>query len=141
MFHRGTMMRYSRSYERHRISAALISASNQGGGMTMKIRGSQISIMSPRVFPRKDFQDRNSMDPTPTEYSKSGTDTSSAEQEKASFDPKVTQPEQAREIAGKGIKGNPLEVSPANPEVSKPVVKTQEERRSSKKEWSPCHKE
>ncbi|RKF64889.1 hypothetical protein GcM3_128012 [Golovinomyces cichoracearum] len=136
MFHRGSMIGHSRSYDRHRIFAALISASNQGGGMTAKIYRSQISIMSPCAFPRKDFQDRNSIDPTRTEYSKSGTDSSSAEQEKASFDPKVTQPEQSREIAGKGIKGNPLEVSPANPEVSKPVVKTQEERSSSKKEWS-----
>ncbi|CCU74233.1 hypothetical protein BGHDH14_bgh03666 [Blumeria hordei DH14] len=69
-------------------------------------------------IPRKDTQDRESMDTAPTEYSKSGTDTTSAKQEKAAFDPTVTSPEKEKEIAGRGNEGNPLNVSPANRSVS-----------------------
>lgn len=58
------------------------------------------------------------MDTAPTEYSKSGTDTTSAQQEKAAFDPTVTSPEKEEEIAGRGNEGNPLNVSPANRGVS-----------------------
>lgn len=61
------------------------------------------------------------------EYTKSGTDDLSAKQEEAAFDPKATKPETERKIAGeekKGKKegkegGNPLDVSPANRDVSR----------------------
>lgn len=61
------------------------------------------------------------------EYTKSGTDDISAKQEEAAFDPKATKPETERKIAGedgkgnkagKEGKGNPLDVSPANKDVS-----------------------
>lgn len=81
----------------------------------------------------KDSPDRESMDITSTEYSKSGTDASSAAQLKASFDPKVTRPEQEKEIAGEGIEGNPLEVSPANPSISQPVEAAREVQQSDNK--------
>jgi len=77
-------------------------------------------------FPRKGSEDRNDIDTEATEYSKSGTDDASARQEKASFDPKTTDPEKEKKVAGEGEgAGNPLEVSPANPEVSKPRGETE----------------
>lgn len=76
-------------------------------------------------YPRKDSQDRNSINTEATEYSKSGTDDGAARQE-AAFDPSKTSPESEKDTAGEGNEvskkesDNPLDVSPANPDVSKP---------------------
>jgi len=49
-----------------------------------------------------------------------------AAQEDAAFDPKTTDPQKEKNIAGKGGEsGNPLEVSPANPEISEPKGETE----------------
>lgn len=105
------------------------------GGLTSFHTRNVVSITPKRYYPRKDFQDRESMDPTPTEYSKSGTDSSVAEGKDA-FDPAVTKPEQIKEKAGQGIEGNPLEVSPANTELSKSTERTEGEKQRSEKVWS-----
>jgi len=72
------------------------------------------------AFPRKDSQDKDSINTEATEYTKSGTDDASARQEEAAFDPKNTDPQKEKDIAGDGNEksGNPLDVSPANPGVS-----------------------
>ncbi|KUJ23088.1 uncharacterized protein LY89DRAFT_776899, partial [Mollisia scopiformis] len=72
------------------------------------------------AYPRKGSEDKDSINTEATEYSKSGTDDASAKQEEAAFDPNTTDPKQEKKVAGEGEDGNPLEVSPANPEVSKP---------------------
>ncbi|KAI9712466.1 MAG: hypothetical protein M1812_006881 [Candelaria pacifica] len=74
-----------------------------------------------KSYPRKDSQHKDSINTEATEYSKSGTDDQAAREEEAAFDPQQTSPEKQRETAGKdsGAGGNPLDVSPANPEVSK----------------------
>lgn len=78
------------------------------------------SRQSPLAYPRKDSQDKDSINTEATEYSKSGTDDQSASNEDAAFNPDVTSPEGEKDLAGKGKgKGNPLDVSPANQEVSK----------------------
>ncbi|KAI9886093.1 MAG: Protein kinase C-like 1 [Watsoniomyces obsoletus] len=82
------------------------------------------------AWPRKDSQDKDSINREATEYSKSGTDDSTAAQEEASFDPNITSPDAEQAKAGEGMgvsnqnrpevsQPNPLDVSPANPEVSK----------------------
>ncbi|KAI9736568.1 MAG: hypothetical protein M1818_006079 [Claussenomyces sp. TS43310] len=71
------------------------------------------------TYPRKDSQDKDSINTEATEYSKSGTDDEAARNDQAAFDPSTTQPGQERDQAGKGNGSNPLDVSPANPEVSK----------------------
>ncbi|KAG9232328.1 hypothetical protein BJ875DRAFT_359901, partial [Amylocarpus encephaloides] len=71
--------------------------------------------------PRKGSEDRESINTEPTEYSKSGTDSQAAER-KGAFDPERTRPEEEKE-GGNNV--NPLEVSPANPEVSKPRGETE----------------
>jgi len=73
-------------------------------------------------YPRVDSQDKDSINTEATEYTKSGTDDGAARQEDAAFDPSTTDPQKEGEIAGQGNEksGNPLDVSPANPEVSKP---------------------
>ncbi|PQE17705.1 hypothetical protein CJF31_00005412 [Rutstroemia sp. NJR-2017a BVV2] len=79
------------------------------------------------LLPRKGAQDKDSIDRSPTEYTRSGTDDGAVSEQKAAFDPSMTSPEAEREEAGKGPRKseepegeNPLDVSPANPEVSKP---------------------
>ena len=63
--------------------------------------------------------DREKINRDPNEYSKSGTDDSSAANEEAAFDPNITDPEEAKKKAGEGQDGNPLDASPANPDMSK----------------------
>jgi len=71
------------------------------------------------LFPRKDDQDRESLKPESTEYSKSGSDDSAAG-EGAAFDPSKTSPEAETGSSEKAEgKKSPLNVSPGNPEVSK----------------------
>ncbi|RKF56722.1 hypothetical protein OnM2_079016 [Erysiphe neolycopersici] len=105
------------------------------GGLTSFSARYVVSMTPKRYYPRKDSQDRESMDPTPTEYSKSGTDSSVAEGKDA-FNPAVTKPEEMKKIAGQGIEGNPLEVSPANTELSKSTERTEGEKQRSEKVWS-----
>ncbi|KAB8294037.1 hypothetical protein EYC80_009495 [Monilinia laxa] len=79
------------------------------------------SYTPPSQLPRKDAQHKDSINTEATEYSKSGTDDAAARQEGAAFDPESTRPEEEMEQAGKGHGegANPLEVSPANGEVSR----------------------
>ena len=53
-------------------------------------------------YPRKDSQDRESINAEPTEYSKSGSDAGAAKQEEAAFDPETTRPEEEHKKAGEG---------------------------------------
>ncbi|KAI9835950.1 MAG: hypothetical protein M1819_001848 [Sarea resinae] len=71
--------------------------------------------------PRKDDQDRNSINTESTEYSKTGSDAESAHMDDAAYNPKKTDPGSELHSADKesGAEPNPLDVSPANPEVSK----------------------
>ena len=110
----------------------------------------QLSICGARQFshsnrlsyPRKDSQHKDSINTEATEYSKSATDDESARQGDSAFDPDITNPQHAKDVAeqNKGVRipynflillpaililmflqdtNNPLDVSPANPEVSK----------------------
>jgi len=80
------------------------------------------------LFAQKDAQDKDSLKPRRTEYSQSGGDDAAAATEKAAFDPNETSPEQetreADRESGKASQQssdpNPLDVSPANPDVSQP---------------------
>ena len=54
------------------------------------------------LLARKDTQDKDSMNIEPNEYSKSGSDTESARQEEAAFDPEKTDPQEQKEKAGEG---------------------------------------
>lgn len=53
-------------------------------------------------FPRKDSQNRNSINTEATEYSKSGTDDGAAKQKEAAFDPSITDPKTEEKVAGEG---------------------------------------
>ncbi|KAH8776426.1 hypothetical protein F5883DRAFT_640114 [Diaporthe sp. PMI_573] len=76
---------------------------------------------SPRPqFPYKDDQDRESLKPKSTEGSQSGTDQDAAETS-AAFDPSTTSPEGAKDQAEGETNGNPLDVSGANHDKSKPL--------------------
>ena len=57
------------------------------------------------AYARKGSQDKDSIDRESTEYSKSGTDDSTAEQDQAAFDPSVTDPTGEKKKAGqaKGV--------------------------------------
>lgn len=77
-------------------------------------------------FPYKDDQDRESLKPRSTEGTKSSTDDSAAQTD-AAFDPSKTRPEEEHAAAGretgssKENGGNPLDMSGANQEKSKPL--------------------
>ncbi len=62
--------------------------------------------------------DREKIDRDPNEYSKSGTDESASANEEAAFDPNITDPQEAKKKAGEGNDVNPLDASPANPDIS-----------------------
>ncbi|KAI9702837.1 MAG: hypothetical protein M1836_008051 [Candelina mexicana] len=78
-------------------------------------------------WPRKDSQHKDSINTEATEYSKSGTDDQAAREQDAAFDPQKTSPETEKDTAGENSRAdsNPLDVSPANPEVSKPRSSTE----------------
>jgi hypothetical protein len=71
-------------------------------------------------MPYKDDQARDSLKPKSTEGSKSSTDQGVAETNTA-FDPSTTRPEEEKDEAGKGKRGNPLGVSGASREDSLPL--------------------
>jgi hypothetical protein len=60
--------------------------------------------------------DRKKMDRSPNEYSQQGDQSGAATD--AAFDPNVTDPQEAKKKAGEGNSVNPLEDSPANPDIS-----------------------
>ena len=62
--------------------------------------------LSPLNQARKDTQDKDSLKPEPTEYSKSGSDDAAAATEKAAFDPSSTRPEEEQNIAGRESGGD-----------------------------------
>lgn len=68
----------------------------------MAIRIQPFSQSTIRAYPRKDSQDKDSIDTEATEYSKSGTDDGAAKQREAAFDPSTTDPQKEKDIAGKG---------------------------------------
>ncbi|KAK4901667.1 hypothetical protein LTR27_001439 [Elasticomyces elasticus] len=88
---------------------------------------------------RKDAMDKDSLKPEPNEYSKSGSDDAAAAVDDAAFDPSKTSPEEehkSAEAQSGSPSDNPLEVSPANQEVSKPKEQAQGETEASSAESS-----
>ena len=53
-------------------------------------------------FPRKDSQDKDSINTEASEYSKSATDDEGARQNDAAFDPSITDPQEQKDKAGEG---------------------------------------
>jgi hypothetical protein len=66
------------------------------------------------------LEDREKLNPKADEYSQSGSDDSTAANESASFN-KISDPGEAKKEAGKGNEVNPLDASPANPDMSQPT--------------------
>jgi hypothetical protein len=77
--------------------------------------------------PTKEGQDKDSLTPRSTEYSKSGDDDAAAATSKTAFDPNQTAPETEDKSADQesGQNVNPLNVSPANRGVSQPRESTE----------------
>lgn len=59
-----------------------------------------LSTFSRLGYPRKDSQDKDSINTEATEYSKSATDDEGARQEEAAFNPNITDPQEENEKAG-----------------------------------------
>ncbi|CAG5136914.1 uncharacterized protein ALTATR162_LOCUS8 [Alternaria atra] len=76
---------------------------------------------TPACFAQKDAQDKDSLNPRSTEYSKSGSDDGAAHSD-AAFDPKKTSPEEAEATADREAGGhqNSLNISPGNKDISAP---------------------
>jgi hypothetical protein len=76
---------------------------------------------TPARFAQKDAQDKDSLKPRSTEYSKSGSDDGAAHSD-AAFNPNKTSPEEAEATAEReaGGKANTMNASPGNPDISQP---------------------
>ncbi len=59
-----------------------------------------LSTSSCLAYPRKDSQDKDSINTEASEYSKSSTDDQAARQGEAAFDPKITDPQEQKDKAG-----------------------------------------
>jgi hypothetical protein len=66
------------------------------------IRLRQLHQSSLLCLPRKDSQDKDSINTEATEYSKSTTDDDAARNEEAAFDPKSTSPSEEKAKTGEG---------------------------------------
>jgi hypothetical protein len=78
-----------------------------------------VRAQSSNPNPQNEAQkDRHKINTDANEYAKSGTDDTAAGNEEAAFDPNITDPQEAKKKAGEGNKVNPLDASPANPEIS-----------------------
>jgi len=75
-------------------------------------------------FPRKESQDKDSIDTRTSEYSQSGTDDDAASSNTA-FNPNQTKPETERQTSAQEGGGDSLNVSPGNSHVSKATPKTE----------------
>ncbi len=62
----------------------------------------QFSQSTRLAYPRKDAQDKDSMNTEATEYSKSATDDEGARHDDAAFNPDITDPQQQKDKAGEG---------------------------------------
>ncbi len=56
-----------------------------------------------RLFPRVGSEDKDSINRESIEYTRSGTDSETAEQKQAAFDPSITDPQTEKEKAGEGM--------------------------------------
>ncbi|KAH8722912.1 hypothetical protein GQ44DRAFT_621523 [Phaeosphaeriaceae sp. PMI808] len=74
---------------------------------------------TPNLFAQKDAQDKDSLKPRSTEYSKTGSDDAAAHSD-AAFNPNKTSPEEAEATAEREEGGNSLNVSPSNEKISEP---------------------
>jgi len=96
-----------------RIVRRGISGNNSASTSTTNTSPSSSFHTSARyAYPQKDTQDKDSLKPRSTEYSKSGSDDAAASG--TAFDPNQTKPETEK----KNEDENELEVSPANTKVS-----------------------
>jgi hypothetical protein len=79
-----------------------------------------LSTTRPRLA-QKDAQDKDSLVPRSTEYSKSGSDDAAASSD-AAFNPNKTSPEEAEATAEReqGGRANSLNASPGNKDISEP---------------------
>ena len=62
----------------------------------------QFSQSTCLAYPRKDSQDKDSINTEATEYSKSATDDEGARHDDAAFNPDITDPQQQKDKAGEG---------------------------------------
>ena len=71
-----------------------------------------LSCSARAAYPRKDSQHKDSINTEATEYSKSGTDDEGARQEDAAFNPDITDPQDQKDVAGKGTGGGTVSYPP-----------------------------
>jgi hypothetical protein len=106
---------------------------------TNKVRLISSSSVQANLKDQKDAQlNRSEMNTETNEASKTGTDASAASQDEAAYNPSITQPDTAKDEAGKGNEHNPLDASGANPELGRPTE--EEEPGAGKKTGSGSRK-
>ncbi|KAG8532836.1 uncharacterized protein KY384_002714 [Bacidia gigantensis] len=121
----------SRSYRFH-FRSKLPASSLSRHFALLPVQTRPFSRSHPFTYPRKDSQDKDSINTESSEYSKSGTDDAASGRNTGAgdtaFDPDVTDPQAEYRNEGGNVSDsdarqdsqNPLNVSPANPDVSAP---------------------
>lgn len=66
----------------------------------VSVKSRQFSQSSAGFYPRKDSQDRSSIDRESTEYTRSGTDDQTAAMDEAAFNPDLTDPDSQKKKTG-----------------------------------------
>ena len=74
------------------------------------------------ALPRKDSQDKDSINTEATEYSKSATDDEGARHENAAFNPDITDPQAQKDKAGEGTGGGKVSRSSSGVQHDRPRI-------------------
>ena len=106
---KSTLFAVARPCRLHTSSHTRVSAiKHQGSQSSQAFINSgrrQLSQTPRKAYPRKDSQDKDSINTEATEYSKSATDDEGARQGDAAFNPDITDPQHQKDVAGKGTEG------------------------------------
>lgn len=76
----------------------------------ISVRSRQFSQSTAFSYPRKDSQDRNSIDREATEYTRSGSDDQTAAMDDAAFNPDLTDPDSQKKKTGAEDVSSPLTI-------------------------------
>lgn len=85
---------------RAHISPRFPSSAGKLSRTYVPVRSRQFSQSTAHSYPRKDSQDRNSINRESTEYSRSGTDDQAAATDDAAFNPDLTDPDSQKKKSG-----------------------------------------
>lgn len=113
-----SIARFSRSLAGQRIPLRA-STVNYATNRSLSVTALRAAEKNPHPK-REAMKDREKIEPSADEYAQSGSDSTAAANESAAFS-RTSDPQEAKKEAGKGNEVNPLDASPANPNLGTPT--------------------